>query len=194
MRRRTLDLVLSAAGLVLTAILLIAGGLLMWGYTFANNNVHDHLARQKIMIPPAGSDALKPPEIGNYLDKYAGQQVINGAQAEAYANHFIAVHLNEIGGGKTYSELSSQALANPNDAALAQRAQTVFRGETLRGLLLNAYAFWKLGQIARIAAMCAFIAGGIMLVLTVLGLLHMLQADPEARVFGRRHARVAETR
>src|SRR6266508_1642534 len=74
-------------------VLLVSGGLLFWGYSFANNSVHDQLAAQKIFFPPKGSDALKPPEIGRYLNQYAGQQLTTGAQAQAYANHFIAVHL-----------------------------------------------------------------------------------------------------
>jgi hypothetical protein len=89
MRRRTFDGIMSTGGFVLTIVLLVAGGLLMWGYSFANSSVHDQLAAQQIFFPPKGSDALKPPEIGQYLNKYAGQQLTNGAQAEAYANHFI---------------------------------------------------------------------------------------------------------
>ena len=184
MRRRTLDKVLSASGLVLAVVLLVSGILLMWGYRFADSNVHDQLAQQKITVPPAGSDALKPPEIGPYLNRYAGQQVTNGEQAKAYADHFIAVHLAGVGGGKTYSELSAQAQANPTDTALQGKVQTMFRGETLRGLLLNAYAFWKLGQIALVAAICAFVAGGLMLVLTALGIVHMRRVDPAAEAFG----------
>ena len=48
----------------------------------------------------------------------------------------------------------------------------MFKGETLRGLLLNAYAFGTMGTIAGIAAMCAFIGGGLLLLLGALGLWH----------------------
>ena len=82
------------------------------------------------------------------MTQYAGQQMTNGAQAKTYANHFMAVHLNEIGGGKTYSQLSAESLANPGNAKLKAQADTVFQGTTRRGLLLNAYAFWQIGQIA----------------------------------------------
>ena len=101
--------------------------------------------------------------------KYAGQQLTTGAQAKAYADHFIAVHLNEIGGGKTYAQLSAQAQANPADTKLAGTVQTMFRGETLRGLLLNAYAFDTMGMIAGIAAVAAYLAAAVLLVLGVLG-------------------------
>src|SRR3954467_9963051 len=163
MRRRTLDIIASAGGMILTIVLLVAGSLALWAYSFANSNVHDQLAAQKIFVPPAGSQALASPEIGPYLNKYAGQQLTNGAQAEAYANHFIAVHLKEIGGGQTYAQLSAQAQANPNDAKLQAQVQTLFRGETLRGMLLNAYAFWKLGQIALYSAIITFVGAAIML-------------------------------
>jgi hypothetical protein len=178
MRRRMFDLLLSTTGIVLTVVLLVAGGLLFWGYSFANNSVHDQLAAQRILFPPKGSEALAPPEIGRYLNQYAGQQLVNGAQAQAYADHFIAVHLKETAGGKTYAEVSTLARQNPNDAKLAGQVQTLFRGETLRGLLLNAYAFWKIGQLALIASIVSFSLAGIVLVLTILGFWHLRRVAP----------------
>jgi hypothetical protein len=178
MRRRTFDILVSSTGMMLTIVLLVAGGLLYWGYSFANGNVHDQLAAQKIFFPPKGSEALAPPEVGRYLNQYAGQQLVNGAQAQAYANHFIAVHLKEAAGGQTYAQVSSQALQNPNDAKLAGQVQTLFRGETLRGLLLNAYAFWKIGQIALLASIASFILAAAMLVLTILGFWHLRRVSP----------------
>jgi hypothetical protein len=178
MRRRTFDILVSSTGMVLTIVLLVAGGLLYWGYSFANSNVHDQLAEQKIVFPPKGSEALAPPEVGRYLNQYAGQQLVNGAQAQAYANHFIAVHLREAAGGKTYAQVSGLALQNPNDAKLAGQVQTLFRGETLRGLLLNAYAFWKVGQIALVASIASFALAAVMLVLTILGFWHLRRVGP----------------
>jgi hypothetical protein len=178
MRRRTFDILVSSTGMMLTIVLLVAGGLLFWGYNFANSNVHDQLAAQKIFFPPKGSEALAPPEIGRHLNQYAGQQLVNGAQAQAYADHFIAVHLNETAGGKTYAQVSSQALQNPGDVKLAAQVQTLFRGETLRGMLLNAYAFWKVGQIALWAAIASFVLAAVMLVLTILGFWHLRRVPP----------------
>jgi hypothetical protein len=114
--------------------------------------------------------------------QYAGQQLTNGAQAETYANHFIAVHLNEIGGGKTYSQLSAESLANPGDAKLKAQVDSLFQGTTLRGLLLNAYAFRQIGQIALYAAIAAFVGGAIFLVLAILGFLHMRRTPAEAEL------------
>ncbi|MEU4237086.1 hypothetical protein [Actinoplanes sp. NPDC026619] len=183
MRRRTFDIILTAVGAVLAAGLLIAGGLLTWGYNFANDTVHDQLAAQQIFFPAKGSDALKSGEIGPYLNKYAGQQLTTGAQAEAYADHFIAIHLKEMAGGKTYAQVSTEAQANPDDTKLAATVQTLFRGETLRGMLLNAYAFWKFGQIALFSAIASFAGALALLVLTIFGYRHARKVSPETDVF-----------
>jgi hypothetical protein len=182
MRRKTLDALLTAGGVALSAVLLVAGALLMWGHTFVNSEVHSQLAAQKIFFPPAGSKAISDPQIAPYLTKYAGQQLVDGAQAQAYADHFIAVHVQEIAGGQTYAQLSGKALANPSDTKLAGQVQTIFRGETLRGLLLNAYAFWKIGQIALYAAIAAFAGAGVFLLLSLLGFLHMRRVAPAEEV------------
>ena len=134
--------------------------------------------RPEDLLPPKGSQALAPPEIGRYLNQYAGQQLVDGAQAQAYANHFIAVHLKETAGGKTYAEVSTLSRQNPNDAKLAGQVQTLFRGETLRGMLLNAYGFWKIGQLALIASIVSLSLAGIMLVLTILGFWHLRRVGP----------------
>jgi hypothetical protein len=183
MRRRTFDLILTAVGAVLAVGLLIAGGLLTWGYHFANSTVHDQLAAQQIFFPAAGSEALASPEVGPYLNKYAGQQLTTGAQAQAYADHFIKVHLKEVAGGKTYSEVSAEAQKSPDDQKLQGQVQTLFRGETLRGMLLNAYAFWKFGQIALYSAIASFGGAVILLVLTAIGFRHARRVDPQAEVF-----------
>src|SRR5437867_4171022 len=167
MPRRTFDKLMSLGGVVVTVALLVAGGLAFWGYNFANGRVHDQLAAQRIYFPPKGSEALADPRIGRYLNQYAGQQLVTGAQAQAYADHFIAVHLTEVAGGKTYAEVSTLARANPEDATLQAQVQTLFRGETLRGLLLNAYAFWKLGQLALIGSIAAIAMACVMGCLTI---------------------------
>ena len=184
MRRRTFDLITSSVGVLLAVLLLVAGGLLTWAYTFVNNQVTPQLPEQQITSPPANSAAIKalPPADAAAMTQYAGQQMTTGAQAETYANHFIAVHLKEIGGGKTYSQLSAESLANPGNAKLKAQVDTVFQGTTLRGLLLNAYAFWQIGQIALYAAIAAFIGGAIFLVLSILGFLHMRRTPAEAEL------------
>jgi hypothetical protein len=176
MGRRTFDIVVSSVGLLLTAVLLAAGGLLMWGHVFIDDQVTQQLSAQKIYFPPADSDAVKGEEYAP-MREYGGQQLTTGAQARVYAENFIAIHLTEVADGKTYAQVSSAALADPTNAKLKGQADTLFKGDTLRGLLLNAYALWKIGQIALIAAWVAFAAAGVMLVLSILGFVHA-RRDP----------------
>jgi len=154
--------VLARAGLALTVVLAVAGALLLWGSTYVHNTVHSQLAEQQIFLPPKA--AFAHPKVGSEItpnmipgvSQYAGQQLLTGQQAEAYADHFIAQHLQNFAPGQTYATLSAKSLAQPNNAKLAGLVQTVFRGETLRGLLLNAYGWWKVSQITYIAALFAF--------------------------------------
>ena len=182
MRRRTFDILLTTGGLVLATVLLVAGGLLVWANTFIEDQVTTQLTQQRILFPPKG-EATADPRIGPYINQYAEQQLVNGEQAKAYADHFIKVHLDEATGGKTYSELSTISRENPEDAEAAALVQTAFRGETLRGLLLNAYAFWKMAQIAMYAAIAAFVGAGVMLFLSILGFVHLRRVDPTEEVF-----------
>jgi hypothetical protein len=178
MRRRTFDILMSAGGLMLTLVLVIAGALAFVGYNFANSNVEDQLRAQNIMFPPAGP-AIEDPRIKPFVEPYAGQQLVTGEQARVYADHYIAVHLEDAADGLTYAEASSLSRQNPGDETLAAHVQTLFRGETLRGLLLNAYAFWKLGQIAKLAGTVAFGLAAIMAILTLLGFWHLRRVEPE---------------
>jgi hypothetical protein len=170
--RRMIDVVLSAGGLLMTVVLIIAGSLLVWAHTFVDNEIHNQLAAEQIYFPAANSAAVAAPEF-KAMRQYGGQQLTTGAQAEVYADHFIANHLKTIGGGKTYAQLSTEAQADPTNTKLAATVDTVFKGETLRGLLLNAYAFGTMATIAGIAAIAAYIAAALMLALSVLGLLHI---------------------
>src|SRR2546423_5446190 len=146
-------------GSMLFLVLAVGGGLLLWGSNFANNMVHNQLSEQKIAFSPTGP-ALDVKEFPG-LQKYAGQTVDNGPKAKAYADQFIKVHLKKIAGGKTYSEVSALSRANPDDKALESQVQTLFRGETLRGLLLNVWGWATVGAIAAwvgIAALLGAIA------------------------------------
>ena len=182
MRRKTFDALVSATGLVIAAVLLAASGLLFWANSFIEDNVHSQLAAQKIFIPTMSSGALDDPAIKPYLSKYAGQQLTTGMQAKAYADHFIAVHLKESTGNRTYSELSTASRAKPDDQQLAGLVQLSFRGETLRGMLLNAYAFAKMAQVAVIAAWIALGTGLSLLVLAVLGMFHASRTPDDVQV------------
>ena len=138
----------------LIGILGFVAGFAFWASGFATSQVQSQLAAQKITFPAANSAAITslPKADAAAMRVYAGQDLTTGAQAETYADHFIKVHLNEIGKGQTYSQVSAASMAAPNNTALAGEVQTLFRGSTLRGLLLNSYGWWQIGQYALYAA------------------------------------------
>lgn len=174
--KKIIDKVFVLLGVVVAVVLLAVGGLAWTAHTFATSMVHDELASQKIFFPAKDSAAIKALPVADQeqMNKYAGQQLVTGDQAKVYANHFIAVHLGKIAGGKTYSEVSAQSMANPGDAALKAKVQTLFQGETLRGLLLgDGYAYWTIGQIAGYAAVAAFAGAVVIAGLALLGMRHI---------------------
>jgi hypothetical protein len=167
MRRTNFDKLLGWIGTGLGVALLVAGGLLLWGSAYVHNTVQGQLAAQQISFPPA--PAFAHPKAGTEItpsmipsvSQYAGQQMLTGQQAEAYADHFIAVHIANMAGGKTYSQLSAESLAQPGNTQLATTVNTVFKGETLRSMLLNAYGWWKVSQITYIISLAAFGLGAV---------------------------------
>ena len=197
MRRTTFDKILGWAGTVLGVVLLAAGGLLLWGSAYIHNTVQGQLAAQQITFPPAS--AFAHPKAGTEItpsmipavSQYAGQQLLTGQQAEAYADDFIAVHIAEMGGGKTYSQLSAESLAQPNNAALAATVNTVFKGETLRSMLLNAYGWWKVSQIAYIIALVMFGLGTVSFLGGVISFARIRRESPGAVVFAQPEALTA---
>jgi hypothetical protein len=164
------------AGFALAAILLAAGGMLLWGSAYVHNTVQGQLSAQQIFFPPKA--AFAHPKAGTEItpsmipsvSQYAGQQLVTGQQAESYADNFIAVHITNMTGGKTYAQLSAASLAQPNNTKLAGQVGTVFKGETLRSILLNAFGWWKVSQITYIASLIAFALGGLTLLGSLFGL------------------------
>jgi hypothetical protein len=144
----------AAAGMMVLGVLAVVGG------SYDKQVVHDQLAPQKIFFPPAGSAALLPG-----IKQYAGQQLLNGEQARAYANKFIDVHLSEVAGGQTYAQVSTAALAAPSNQKLAAEKATLFQGETLRGLLLGAWGWAMIGTIATLAGLLLIVLGAILFLL-----------------------------
>jgi hypothetical protein len=188
MSRKVFDVLTSAGGLIVVVVLLVAGGLLIWGHSFVNSNVRDQLARQEIAFPPSAAFAhAKPgteitPAMIPSVSQYAGQQLLTGPQAAAYADHFIAVHLSELPYGGVYSKISAAAIASPNNATLKTLKQTSFQGTTLRGLLLEAYAFSKIGQVMLWGAIASFILAALMSLLVGLGFAHARSTAEEKRM------------
>jgi hypothetical protein len=189
MSRKVFDKITSAGGIVIVVVLLVAGGLLTWGHSFVNSNVHHQLAQQQISFPPAAAFAhakagteITPAMIPS-VSQYAGQQLLTGSQAEAYADHFIAIHLSEMPYGGVYSKISAAAIAAPTNTKLKALEATSFQGTTLRGLLLEAYAFSKIGQVMLWGAIASFLLALSMSILVGLGLAHARQTEPKEQLF-----------
>ena len=190
MRRKTFDKLLGWIGASLGIVLLAMGGLLLWGSTYVHNTVQSQLAAQQITFPPAS--AFAHPKVGGEItpsmipsvSQYAGQQLLTGQQAEAYADNFIAVHIQNMTGGKTYSQLSSLAMEQPNNTKLAGEVATVFKGESLRSILLNAYGWWKVSQLTYIVSLILFGLGTLSLLAGLFGFFRIHRERPGAVMFG----------
>ncbi len=174
--RRNSRFTIAIAGFAAAVLLAVVGGLLLWGSAYVHNTVTNQLSAQQIYFPSAA--AFAHPKAGTEItpnmipsvSQYAGQQLLTGQQAEAYADHFIAQHIYDMGGGKTYSQLSAESMAQPKNTQLANLVNTVFKGETLRSMLLNAYGWWKVSQIAFIASLIAFGLAGLTFLASLAGL------------------------
>jgi len=192
MKRKTLDILVSIGGLGLAGLLLVAGLVLSSNASFARTYVADQLSQQHITFK-AASTLNDEEKAQACLVTYAGQALTTGKQAECYANSFIGLHLQAIAGGKTYADLGTpqsqlqaqvtqaQKDSSPNLADLQKQLatvtatrQTLFTGETLRGLLLTSYGFSVFGEKAAQFATVAYIAAGLLLLLAIAGLIHAL--------------------
>lgn len=135
---------------VATLVLAFGAGVAYWAHNFTHDQVSSQLKEQQIVFPAANSPSIKalPAADASAMKQYAGQTMTSGDQAKVWADNYIAVHLKEIGGGKTYAYWSGLSLKNPSNQKYAGITQTLFRGETLRSLLLQAWAFWFEGDLA----------------------------------------------
>ena len=181
--RSAFDKLISWTGLALAAVLLAAAGLLAWANTFIGDQVHDQLSMQGITMPAGDALAGLPKADADVLQQYAGSKLDTGPEAKAFADHYILVHMNEASQGRTYEDVSGQFItmtdeqkASAEGQALGQLRQTLFMGNTLRGLLLYGYAFATIGTIAGIAALVSLAAGLALLVLVGLGFWHARRA------------------
>ena len=191
MKRKNFDKIVTAVGFGLAVFLLIAAGLLNWGATFATTAVGDQLIAQKITMPGSNGDPAASKEVIDFFAANADKIMTTGKQAQMYADHYIAFHMSAM---PTYAEASNMNraaaglfAADPTNMTLKADAEkkaglveTVFRGNSLRGMLLNAYAFGTLGQIAMVASYVSFAGGIIFLILALLGFAHLRRADTDS--------------
>jgi hypothetical protein len=199
MHRRTLDIIFSVGAVLLAGLLLVLGLVLQNQANFAKDYVHNQLSEQKITFTPKAG--LQPDENAACLKDNAGKALTTGKQAECYANNYIALHLAAINDGKTYSETSGESRALSEKAAAATKAgtadatdlttqakvldgktQTLFRGETLRGLLLTSYGFSIFGERAQQAALVCFAVALVLFLAAIAGFIHAFTTSKEKTV------------
>ena len=177
LHRSTWDKIVSGAGAVVAVVLIAIGAMAIYGGNFGQQNVRDRLVPQHIAFPPA--EAMTPQEKAE-IGTFAGQKVENGVQAEAFSR-YIGGHLKDVNEGATYSETSSAAREEGLDpkvaAELQGKADTLFKGESLRAMLLNAYGWWTVATIALWAGVAMLIAGLLLGVLSILGFRHARKVD-----------------
>jgi hypothetical protein len=202
MKRRTLDIVFSVGGVALAGLLLVLGLVMNNQAGFAKSYVKDQLTEQSITFTPIAGLSAEEKQAG-CLVANAGKPLTTGKQAECYSNEYIGLHLTEINAGKTYSETSgeSRALATEAEAAtkaapdapatlalegraaeLSGKVDSLFRGETLRGLLLTSYGFSIFGERAGQAALVAFAAALVLLLASIAGFVHAFTTSKDKRV------------
>lgn len=187
--RSAFDKFISWTGLLMAVVLLVAGGLLWWAHSFIGNQVDEQLTMQGITMPEGDALASLPKADAEALKPYAGSTLDTGPEAKAFANHYILVHMNAAGDGQTYEEVSGKYItmtpeqqASEEGQQLAGLRQTLFMGNTLRGLLLYGYAFATIGTIAGIAAIVSFVGAAVLLLLFGLGIWHARKAEKTADV------------
>jgi len=192
MKRKNFDKIVTAVGFGLTVFLFVAAGLLNWGASFAQDSVKSQLENQNIAFPAA--EAM-PEATKDQLAKWANMQVVTGEMARDYSDLYIWEHMKgssiaAVGKPATYSEVSGMYMGlvrgGSSDAAqiakLGDLRQTLFMGNTLRGMLLEAYAFGTMGVIAGYGAIAALVGGLVMLLLSIAGLLHIRRTPDSATI------------
>ncbi|MET0468873.1 MAG: hypothetical protein ABWZ87_09035 [Aeromicrobium sp.] len=186
MRRSAFDKLISWTGLVLAALLVVAGGLATWAHFFIEDQVQSQLVAQRITMPEGEAIASLSDEDRNALEPFAGSPLDTGAEARAFADHYILAHMNASSGNRTYEEVSGEFMqltdeekASEAGEQVAALRQSLFMGNTLRGLLLNAYAFGTMGLIAGLAAIASFVGAALLALLSALGLRHAKTREAE---------------
>jgi hypothetical protein len=193
MKRKVFDKIVTAVGFGLAALLLVAAALLNWGATFAADAVSSQLEAQEISIPAETGNKEESAEVTAFFKENGDQVMSTGKQAQMYADHYLGFHLSGMPSYAAASGANRAAAAalaaNPNDATLKAEAaakagmvETVFKGTVLRGTLLTAYAFGTLGSIAAIAALVSLAGAGVMLLLSIMGLLHIRRTPEDATI------------
>jgi len=191
MNRKSFDKIASVIGLLLAGFLIVIGGILQYGGNFATDQVAAQLEPQAITMPADNGDPKVTDDVKKFFADNGDKVMMTGKQAQMYADHYIGFHLSAMptyaaasGANRAAAAASAADPTNKDLQAAAMKAsgtvETVFKGQALRGMLLNAYAFGTLGQIAMVASYVSFAGGLIFLILALLGFAHLRRAETDS--------------
>jgi len=191
MNRKSFDKIASVIGLLLAGFLIVIGGILQYGGNFATDQVAAQLEPQAITMPAENGDPKVTDDVKKFFADNGDKVMMTGKQAQMYADHYIGFHLSAMptyaaasGANRAAAAASAADPTNKDLQAAAMKAsgtvETVFKGQALRGMLLNAYAFGTLGQIAMVASYVSFAGGLIFLILALLGFAHLRRAETDS--------------
>ena len=191
MNRKSFDKIASVIGLLLAGFLIVIGGILQYGGNFATDQVAAQLEPQAITMPAENGDPKVTDDVKKFFADNGDKIMTTGKQAQMYADHYIGFHLSAMptyaaasGANRAAAAASAADPTNKDLQAAAMKAsgtvETVFKGQALRGMLLNAYAFGTLGQIAMVASYVSFAGGLIFLILALLGFAHLRRAETDS--------------
>jgi hypothetical protein len=197
MKRRTLDVLFSAGGIALAGLLLVLGLVMTSNANFAKNYVKDQLSEQNITFTPAAALSDEEKQSACVV-KYAGQRLTTGEQAECYANDYIGLHVKAVADGQTFADLGApqraltadvEAAEAANDPALpglqeqlttiTEQRETLFKGETLRGLLLTSFGFSVFGVKGEQVATVAYMVAALLALLSIAGFVHAFRTPKD---------------
>ncbi|MBI4899272.1 MAG: hypothetical protein HY829_02205 [Actinobacteria bacterium] len=175
---RVLAQVFGVIALAVGVFALVAG-------LYAHSYVSDQLSQEKITMPAAAAYKTLPQASQDALAPFAGQPMVTGDAAQAFANNYIWEHM--VAGCSAVKDANGNAVpAVPADkctysgvggvvsattdanqkAAYSALRNTLFQGDTLRTSLLTAYAFWLIGTIAAWIGAIALVLGAAFVLLS----------------------------
>jgi hypothetical protein len=129
---------------------------------YANEFIGDHLKNIAINFKQADGTAYMLPDGKTALDLSGKTYATLGD----VVNQYKAALKAPVAGGLTTDQL------NTTITALSGTRDTMFKGETLRGLLLTSYGFSVFGDRASLAAVVCFAAFALMVLLSIAGFIH----------------------
>jgi hypothetical protein len=192
--RATLDRLNAIYGLALALVLLLAGIGMLWGSSYIKGEVDQQMSSRNIVMPTEeaiDADEGLTDEDKDAMRQFAGSQLDTAAEAKAYADHFIAAHASHVADGETYATLGPKVTeacgANRENAdtpecmQLSGQRDTLFKADTLQGLLQFAWMGGTIGTAFSIAGWIALLLAAVMALLAGLGFRHANKVDTRRR-------------